>query len=104
MIDYKLKPNYQFCLLKVVKDGLTAEKASAKVAEMKRVQAGDVSYEENSDAMASHARLEVDGITAEKSLVKAKVCSTYFKSNLFHVDIIADCFAQNCAILFEKIN
>lgn len=61
------------CSSQVVKDGLTAEKASAKVAEMKRMQAGDVSYEENSDAVASHATLEVGGVKAEKSLVKAKV-------------------------------
>lgn len=40
---------------------------------MKRVQTADLSYEENSNAVAKHARLEVDGVTAEKSLVKAKV-------------------------------
>lgn len=40
---------------------------------MKRVQAGDVSYQENSSAAASHAKLEIDGVSAEKSLVQAQV-------------------------------
>lgn len=57
----------------MVKDGLTAEKASANCAELKRVQAGDLSYEEAKAAAASRARLEVDGVSAEKSQVQAKV-------------------------------
>lgn len=57
----------------MVKDGLTAEKASANCAELKRVQAGDVSYEEAKAAAASRARLELDGVSAEKSQVQAKV-------------------------------
>ncbi|KAH0819871.1 hypothetical protein GEV33_002920 [Tenebrio molitor] len=57
---------------KVVKDGFSAEKESAKCAEMKKIQSGDVSYEENSAAAASRARLEIDGVSAEKSQMKAK--------------------------------
>lgn len=60
----------------MVKDGLTAEKASANCAELKRVQAGDVSYEEAKAAAASRARLELDGVSAEKSQVQAKVSVT----------------------------
>ena len=56
-----------------MKDGFSAEKKSTNSAEMKRVQTGDVSYEENSAAVASHARLEIDGISAEKSQLKAMV-------------------------------
>jgi hypothetical protein len=56
-----------------VKDGFSAEKESAKCAEMKKIQSGDVSYEENSAAAASRARLEIDGVSAEKSQMKAKV-------------------------------
>ena len=56
-----------------MKDGFSAEKESAKCAEMKKIQAGDLSYEENSAAAASRARLEVDGVSAEKSQMKAKV-------------------------------
>lgn len=61
----------------MVKDGLTAEKASANCAELKRVQAGDVSYEEAKAAAASRARLEIDGVSAEKSQVHAKVSSFF---------------------------
>lgn len=63
--------------LQVVKDGLTAEKASANCAELKRVQAGDVSYEEAKAAAASRARLELDGVSAEKSQVHAKVSKPF---------------------------
>lgn len=67
----------------MVKDGFSAEKASANCAEIKRVQAGDLSYEENSAAAASHARLEIDGVSAEKSQVQAKVSlvSIYTSTN-----------------------
>uniref|UniRef100_A0AAR5Q0R0 Sterile alpha and TIR motif-containing protein 1 n=1 Tax=Dendroctonus ponderosae TaxID=77166 RepID=A0AAR5Q0R0_DENPD len=57
---------------KVVKDGVTAEKESANVAESKRLHAGDVTYEENKAAAAIKARVEIDGISAEKSHIKAK--------------------------------
>ncbi|XP_030757218.1 sterile alpha and TIR motif-containing protein 1 isoform X4 [Sitophilus oryzae] len=57
---------------KVIKDGLTAEKESTKHAEMKKIQAGDLTYEENKAAAATRARLEIDGISAEKSQIKAK--------------------------------
>ncbi|XP_076253319.1 sterile alpha and armadillo motif isoform X12 [Rhynchophorus ferrugineus] len=57
---------------KVIKDGLTAEKESTKVAEMKKIQAGDLTYEENKAAAATTARLEIDGISAQKSQIKAK--------------------------------
>lgn len=60
--------------LQVVKDGLCAEKESSKCAEMKKIQAGDVSYEENSAAAASRARLEVGGVSAEKNQITATVC------------------------------
>ncbi|XP_014293947.2 NAD(+) hydrolase sarm1 isoform X4 [Halyomorpha halys] len=53
---------------KVMKDGFTAEKASRDIAETKRVQAGDMSYQESAAQQQRHARLEIDGVTAEKSL------------------------------------
>lgn len=56
-----------------MKDGISAEKESAKVEESKKIQAGDVSYEENSAAAAIRARVEMDGVSAEKSHVTAKV-------------------------------
>lgn len=63
-----------------MKDGLTAEKEMANCAELKRVQAGDVSFEEAKAAAASRARLEVDGVSAEKSHVQAKVSGFIFLS------------------------
>lgn len=56
-----------------MKDGFSAEKESAKCAETKKLQTGDLSYEENKAAAATRARLELDGISAEKSQIKAKV-------------------------------
>ncbi|KAF6206107.1 hypothetical protein GE061_017332, partial [Apolygus lucorum] len=53
---------------KVVVDGFSAERASANTSEMKRVQAGDVTYQESQQAAQRRARLEMDGITAEKQL------------------------------------
>lgn len=44
----------------------STEQATANAAEMKRVKAGDVTYEENAHAAAIKAKVEVDGITAEK--------------------------------------
>lgn len=41
--------------------------------ESKKIQAGDVSYEENNEAAATRARVEMDGVSAEKSHVTAKV-------------------------------
>lgn len=58
-----------------MKDGLTAEKESANCAEMKRVQAGELSYAEAKAAAASRARLAGEGVSAEKSQVRAKVSS-----------------------------
>lgn len=73
----------------MVKDGLTAEKASANCAELKRVQAGDLSYEEAKAAAASRARLEVDGVSAEKSQVQAKVSGKKIANNsLLHLCVI----------------
>lgn len=43
---------------------------------MKKIQAGDLSYEENSAAAATRARIEMDGVSAEKSHLTAKVGHT----------------------------
>jgi hypothetical protein len=71
-VKFEQKTMNNFKKTKVVKDGFSAEKESAKCAEMKKIQSGDVSYEENSAAAASRARLEIDGVSAEKSQMKAK--------------------------------
>ncbi|CAH1986152.1 unnamed protein product [Acanthoscelides obtectus] len=56
----------------VLKDGISAEKESAKCADMKKLQAGDMSYEENRAAAAIRAKLEMDGVSAEKTHHSAK--------------------------------
>nr|CAI5841075.1 unnamed protein product [Callosobruchus analis] len=56
----------------VLKDGISAEKESAKCADMKKLQTGDVSYEENRAAAAIRAKLEMDGVSAEKTHHSAK--------------------------------
>ncbi|CAH1121395.1 unnamed protein product [Ceutorhynchus assimilis] len=71
-LKYEQKTTNNFKKTKVVKDGLTAEKESAKTAESKKLQTGDLTYEESKAAAATKARLEIDGISAEKSHIKAK--------------------------------
>ncbi|XP_017772645.1 PREDICTED: sterile alpha and TIR motif-containing protein 1 isoform X2 [Nicrophorus vespilloides] len=70
-IKFEQKTTNNIRTSKMVKDGLCAKKASANFEESKRMETGDVSYEENSQAKASHAKLEVDGISTEKSRIKA---------------------------------
>lgn len=92
-----------FCL-QVVKDGLTAEKASANCAELKRVQAGDLSYEEAKAAAASRARLEIDGVSAEKSQVHAKVRPPPQKK-IIHSSLVCHCnvSARNLYAVIQKL-
>lgn len=78
-------------LFQVVTDGFSAEKSSQNCAELKRVQAGDVSYQENSAAALSRARLEVDGMSAEKTHSLAKV-GVFFHSDKYEYTLTA--FAQ----------
>lgn len=57
--------------------------------ESKKIQTGDVSYEENSQAAAIRARVEMDGLSAEKSHVTAKVGHYY---RMILLTIITYCF------------
>ncbi|XP_054289187.1 NAD(+) hydrolase sarm1 isoform X4 [Macrosteles quadrilineatus] len=54
--------------MKVVTDQFSAEKEMANSEERRRVQTGEVSYQEQSAAQAMRARLELEGVSAEKSL------------------------------------
>ncbi|XP_063984471.1 NAD(+) hydrolase sarm1 isoform X3 [Diachasmimorpha longicaudata] len=69
---------------KVVTDGFSAEKATANSAEMRALQAGDVSYKEESAATAAHARVEVDGVSAEKSVAAAREQRSLKTGDLSH--------------------
>lgn len=60
---------------KTVMDGVTAEQATANSAELKRIQTSDLSYQEQSAAAAMRARLDIDGVSAEKSLALKQVRS-----------------------------
>ncbi|KAK9512863.1 hypothetical protein O3M35_001186 [Rhynocoris fuscipes] len=62
----------------VASDGFRAEQASANHAELKSVQTGDMSYTESQAQAQRRARLEIDGVTAEKSLNLIKVTRIFF--------------------------
>ncbi|KAI4461552.1 sarm1 [Holotrichia oblita] len=103
-LKFQQKTVNNFKTSKVIKDGFSAEKKTANCAESKKVQAGDVSYEENSAAASSHARLEIDGISAEKSQLqamenrslKAGDISQQESKNLAHTNmkVTTDTFSQ----------
>ncbi|XP_066591277.1 NAD(+) hydrolase sarm1 isoform X2 [Prorops nasuta] len=69
---------------KVVTDGFSAEKAVANSAEMRALQAGDVSYKEQSAATAARARVELDGVSAEKSVAAAREQRSLKAGDLSH--------------------
>ncbi|XP_057655533.1 NAD(+) hydrolase sarm1 isoform X4 [Diorhabda carinulata] len=71
-LKYEQKTMNNFKKTTVMKDGISAEKESAKVEEMKKIRAGEISYEESNAAAATRARIDIDGITAQKSQVTAK--------------------------------
>lgn len=48
---------------------------------MRALQAGDVSYKEQSAATAARARVELDGVSAEKSVAAARVSEIYTRIN-----------------------
>lgn len=58
---------------KLVTDGFSSEQATANSTELKRVQTGEMSYHEQSAASAVRARLEMDGVSAEKSVALKQV-------------------------------
>ncbi|KAL1132187.1 hypothetical protein AAG570_010144 [Ranatra chinensis] len=53
---------------KVVTDAFCAQQASANTAEMKRLQAGEITYQQNTAQSQMRARLEMDALSAEKSV------------------------------------
>ncbi|XP_046745275.1 NAD(+) hydrolase sarm1 isoform X2 [Diprion similis] len=69
---------------KVVTDGFSAEKATANSAEMRALQAGDVSYKEQSAATVARARVELDGVSAEKSVASAREQRSLKAGDLSH--------------------
>lgn len=70
--------------MKVVTDQFSAEKEVNCGEERRRVQTGEVTYQEQSAQQAMRARLEVDGVSAEKSLNMKQVGGVY---NIFFLPI-----------------
>jgi len=58
---------------KVVTDGFSSEQATSNSAEMKRLQAGDIDYQESKGASAMRNRLEMDGVKTEENAAVIKV-------------------------------
>lgn len=61
---------------KVVSGGFSREQASSNCAEMTRLQAGDVQFEEKKAAAAQMDRMEVDGVTTEQNAAMMKVSNS----------------------------
>lgn len=59
--------------VKVVTDQFSSEQETANSEERRRVQTGEVTYQEQHAAQAHRARLELDGVTAENSLNSKQV-------------------------------
>ncbi|KAI9588165.1 hypothetical protein GQX74_004011 [Glossina fuscipes] len=52
---------------KFVTDGFSSEQATSNLAESKRLQAGDIDFQQATAAAATRNRLEVDGVKAEEN-------------------------------------
>ena len=61
---------------KVITDGFSSEQATSNSAEMKRVQAGNVEYQEAKAAAATRNRMEMDGVKTEENAAVIKVGNT----------------------------
>lgn len=62
--------------MKVVTDSFTSDQALANAGEVKRVQTSDISYQEQTAASALRSRLEIEGVTAEKTIASKQVSAT----------------------------
>lgn len=61
----------------MVTDKNSYESATGHQSESRKLQSGDVSYEESSRKAASKAKLEMDGITAQKAAAVEEVRTCY---------------------------
>lgn len=64
---------------------------------MRALQAGDVSYKEQSAATAARARVELDGVSAEKSVAAARVSGIYKRSRSVTLE-------YHRSLMFDKRN
>lgn len=75
-VKYEHQASSSASTTKVVTDSFSAEKATANKMEMKSLQAGEVNFQEKTAAAAMKARVDMNGISAEKSQVQKQV--SYF--------------------------
>ena len=77
----------------MITDSFSSEKERANSAEIKRMQSGDVNFRENSATSALRARLDMDGLSTEKTqLLKQVSLIRYliFNENSYYQIIIID--------------
>jgi len=82
---------------KVVTDGFSSEQATSNSAEMKRLQAGDIDYQESKGASAMRNRLEMDGVKTEENAAVIKVSFKLILGINDHIYLIA-CNSNHCNI------
>ncbi|CAD7083016.1 unnamed protein product [Hermetia illucens] len=68
----------------VVTDGFRSEQATSNLAEMKRLQAGDIDYKEAKAAAAMRNRTEMDGIKTEQNAAILKEARSLKSSDVSH--------------------
>lgn len=72
-VKFEHKASSSASTTKVVTDKFSAQKATANSVELKSLQAGDVNYQEKTAAAAMKARVDMNGMSAEKSQLQKKV-------------------------------
>lgn len=63
---------------KVVTDGFSSEQATSNLAESKRLQTGDIDYQQAKAAAASRNRMEMDGVKTEENAAVIHVSNNIY--------------------------
>ena len=83
---FEQKQSYSTSNKKLVTNDFSAEEATANSEQMTHLQEGDTSYRENKASSDMRAKLEINGITAEKGLSTRQV-STRTAAGQFRLDL-----------------
>lgn len=72
---------------KIVTDGFSSEEATSNLAESKRLQAGDIDYQQETMSAASRNLLELKGVKTEENSAMVHVSSSSLHNErvIFHV-------------------
>ncbi|CAD7002349.1 unnamed protein product [Ceratitis capitata] len=84
---------------KVVADGFSTEQATSNLAEMKRLQTGDIDYQEAKAAAAMRNRTEMDGVKTEEN---AAVIQDYTQNIMEHWSFMEHVLA--CSVTAIAVN